>query len=142
MKASNTKSPLSRKVFSCQAGVWGQIGLRHWKPALWKCPQLIEKKKCIFLMFEPELWTCRSCHCFFNSRSVFPVKRQQCTSVQEAVVLGSVCSSMAVRVLSFPCEAWGSFPLSQMLCALKSCASSPLRRGPLESGACGCLFNL
>ena len=116
LKASNTKPPLSKKVFSCQAGVRGQRGLRHWEPALWKCPQLLEKKKCIFLMFEPELWTCRSCHCFFNSKSVFPVKRQQCTSVQEAVVLGPICSRVAVRVLLFPHEAWEASP-SARCCA-------------------------
>lgn len=125
LKASNTKPPLSKKVFSRQAGVRGQIGLRHWEPALWKCPQLLEKKKCIFLMFEPELWTCRSCHCFFNSRSVFPVKRQQCTSVQEAVVLGPICSRVAVRVLSFHMKP-GKLPPQpdavrpQILCQLSS----------------------
>lgn len=48
LKASNTKPPLSRKVFSRQAGVWGHIGLKHWVPALWKCPQLIEKKSVFF----------------------------------------------------------------------------------------------
>lgn len=52
-------------------GSWA-CRLRHWKPALWKCPY--QERRWIFLMFKPmmDVW---SRHCFSNSKSVFPVER-------------------------------------------------------------------
>lgn len=37
------------------------------------------ERRCIFLMFKPKWWMCRSCHHFSNSKSVFPVETDSST---------------------------------------------------------------
>lgn len=58
-------------------------------------------------MFKWKLQMCRPCHYFMNSSSVSSGEREQYISVQEAVVLGAICSRVSVSELLFQREPWG-----------------------------------
>lgn len=80
-------------------------------------------------MFEPKLWVCRSWHCFFKSKSVFPVERDRRAFLHKKLWCSAPSLPVCLYKCYFPAWSLGNLSsLSRMLCALQAQALFPLKK--------------
>lgn len=106
----------------------------------WTCPCLNEEESGSFWYVNQNCGHYRSCHRFFNSKSVFPAASS--TFLDKVWCWGPCVQLHLLRTLLFQSEAWEAFHLEPAAAHTWSHVVFPLKWLLWESRDCGYLFNL